>query len=120
MSELQTLPATDTDAQQHFLDSQTSLFLFDLKNEAIEHGFKTGDTWNLQLVTDGEIKQLKDLHRPVIALRLQPHALLTVFKQVKTKLQQSFSKDDDAITVNDLAVNEKKFLAAYRAGSSRS
>ena len=119
MSNFQTLPASGTEVQQHFLDSQTNLFLFDLKNEAIEHGFKTGDTWGLELVNDAEIKGLKDNHHPVISIRLQPQALLKVFKQVKTNLRQSLSKDDDAITENDLTANEKKFLAAYRVRNVR-
>lgn len=63
-------------AQHRFPEDQVDLFLFDLKNEAAEHGFRAGESWHLQLVTEMELVHLKKYHHPVIALRLAPDYLL--------------------------------------------
>lgn len=107
------------DAQQLFLNNQINLFLFDLKNEASEHGFKANESWALQLATEEEILSLKRLYYPVVSLRLQPDDLLKVFQEVKNKLQQSLSKDDVSLTESDLAQNDKRHLAAYPLRSIR-
>lgn len=107
------------DAQEHFLNNQVSLFLFDLKNEAREHGFKANESWKLELITENELISLKRYHHPVIYLRLQTQALLKVYQQVKNQLQQSLSEADEALTVNNLAQDEKKYLAAYPARTDR-
>lgn len=113
MSNHQQTHMGDTDAQQHFLSNQVELFLFDLKNEAIEQGFKSGESWTLKLATGDEIIAFKKHHHLVISLKLQPYALLKVYQQVKSKLQQSLGKDDAALTVSDLARDEKTHLVAY-------
>lgn len=113
----QQAPADSADAQQHFLDNQVNLFLFDLKNEATEHGFKNGETWSVQLATEAEMVHLKRHHHPVLSIRLQPNTLLKVYQQLKSKLQQSLTPEDAMLTAGDLANNEKKHLAAYPAKS---
>lgn len=102
-----------TDAQHHFLTNQVELFLFDLKNEASEHGFKPDESWALKLATEAEIAGLKRQFHPIVSLQLQSHALLKVFQQVKNKLQQSISRDDAALTASDLDRDEKKYMVAY-------
>ena len=113
-------PKGSADAQRNFLSWQVSLFLFDLKNEASEHGFKPGDSWNLQIVTENEMIGLKKQYHPVISLRLQAQTLLTAYQQIKEKLQQRFSENDMALTADDLPRDEKLHLAAYPARSFRS
>lgn len=112
-------PHTGRADAQDILAKQVNLFLFDLKNEAVEHGFKADESWTLQLVTEAEMTSLKRYHHPVVSLRLQPEALLTVFQQVKNKLHQSFSKTDMSITISDIIDNDKKHLAAYPARNVR-
>ena len=119
MSTQQQALAGSADAQQDILSRQVNLFLFDLKNEATEHGFKPDESWMLQLATDAEITDLKKLHHPVLSLRLQPEALLQAFQQVKNKMQQSLSKTDMSVTIGDIIDNEKKLLAAYPIRSIR-
>lgn len=111
MSKSQT-PEGGTAAQLH-LSNNVNQFLFDLKNEATEHGFKTGESWNLELATDMELTDLKRFHYPVISLRLDPSTLLNVYRQVKGKLNQQFSADDVVLTSAILADNDKKFIAAF-------
>jgi hypothetical protein len=113
MNNLQHAPAGSADAQQSYLADQVNLFLFDLKNEAREHGFKAGETWVLQIVTDREISDLKRQHHPVIIAKLRQQALLPAYLQVKCKLQQSLSNTDLALTADDVERDNKKHLAAY-------
>lgn len=101
------------DAQHNFLLSQVELFLFDLKNEATEHGFGKNDPWHLQTATDKELTDLKRQNHLVISVRLQPDLLLKMYQQVKSKLQQSLSVNDAGLTVADLIAGEKMHLAAY-------
>jgi len=108
------------DAQQQFLAGQVNLFLFDLKNEAMEHGFKTGETWDVRVVTENEITSLRRENHPVISIKLQSNELLTAYLQVKSKLEQSLSKDDTALTADDLVRDEKQHLAAFPVRSFRS
>ena len=61
----------NADAQQSLLAGQVNLFLFDLKNEANEHGFKPDESWNLQIATDDEIISLKKQYHPVISRLLR-------------------------------------------------
>jgi len=98
---------------QQLLTRQVNLFLFDLKNEASEHGFKADDSWTLQLATDQEMAALKKLHYPLISLKLSPDILLKVFQQVKDKLQQSLSQQEEELTVKDLIREGIGTMAAY-------
>lgn len=112
MDYYQNAPGGSVHAQQ-LLTHQANLFLFDLKNEASEHGFKAGDSWTLQLATDLEFVGLKKLHFPIISLRLNPDALLNVFQQVKDKLHQELSKQEEELTVKDLIREGIATMAAY-------
>lgn len=105
--------------QQYSAAGTADLFLFDLKNEASEHGFKADESWTLQLLSDEEIASLKRQYYPVISTRLKPAALLEVFQEVKQRLQQTLSSSDLALTENDIARNEKKHLAAFSSKHSR-
>lgn len=105
--------AVSADQEQYFLESQVNLFLFDLKNEASEHGFRQGESWALTLATEQEMLSLKRFHHPVVSLRLQPATLLKVYQRVKSQLNQSISTTDAALTSLDLTRTEKTLLAAY-------
>lgn len=108
----------NTNAQQ-LLARQVNIFLFDLKNEASEHGFRSDDSWTLQLATDEEFADLKKHHYPIITLKLRPDVLLNAFQQVKGKLQQSLSTQEVELTVNDLIRDNIKQIAAFPAQKAR-
>jgi hypothetical protein len=112
-------PVGGADAQEHLLASQVNLFLFDLRNEASEHGFRESESWNLEIATEDEVVSLKKQHHPVVSLRLQPQALLQAYQQVKNRLHQSLSKGDMALTTGDLIKDDKRQLAAYPARGIR-
>jgi hypothetical protein len=98
---------------QKALTSQVNIFLFDLKNEATELGFKSGESWNVQMATDDEMLSLKRAHHPVISLRLKPQALLNAYQQVKGQMSQSLNKVDTELSAVDLERDGKNHLAAY-------
>lgn len=106
-------------APQHALDRQVNMFLFDLKNEATELGFKANESWHLELVDQEDIVKLKRHHTPVILLKLQPEALVKVYQQVKASLQQPFSSTDTELTAKNMIRSEKSHLAAYPARIAR-
>lgn len=95
------------------LEIQVNLFLFDLKNEAKEHGFKPDESWTVELVTDQELAWLKRVHHPVVSLHLHSPGLLTAYKDIKNKLRQSLSSADAALTDSSLISDQKRQLAAY-------
>ncbi len=100
-------------AQQLFEDKQVNLFLFDLKNEATERGFKSDNPWTLQLASAEEMAGLKRLHFPVVSLRLQSNSLLNIFKRVKSQLKQVLSETELAIATADINRDDKSYIAAY-------
>ncbi len=108
-----TTSAGKADKNQPILNKQVDLFLFDLKNESIELGFKQGEHWALTLSTDEEIAGLRKNNHKLIVLRLQPEELLNVYQRVKSKLHQELSSTDAALTAGYLEHNGKEFLAAY-------
>lgn len=111
--------AGSASAQHQSLNGQAAIFLFDLKNEATEHGFGESGSWTLELATEGELRSLRRLHHPVIALRLKPHDLLNIFKQVKSKLQQPLTRQEMELNANDMTMNNKNQLVAYPAQKAR-
>ncbi|HVW15711.1 MAG TPA: hypothetical protein VHB54_17895 [Mucilaginibacter sp.] len=102
------------DARQLFLENQVTLFLFDLKNEACEHGFKIEESWFLQLATDEELTALRRDHHPLITVRLGSDILLKVFQQVKQALRQALDKSEASLTAQDLSQGSIRHLVAYR------
>lgn len=101
------------------LTRHVNLFLFNLKNEASELGFRRNDSWALQLVTSAQLTSLKRYHYPIISMKLYPDILLNVFQQVKFKLQQPLSTQETALTVNDMIKDDIKQIAAYPVRSTR-
>jgi len=97
------------------LARQVNIFLFDLKNEATEHGFKSDDSWTLQLATDADMVSLRRNHYPMVSVKLCPDALLNVFQQVKGKLQQALSMQEVELTVDDLTRDGITQMTAYPA-----
>lgn len=108
----QQAPVASADAQQLLIDNKVNIFLFDLKNEAVEHGFKEGDLWDVQLTSDIEMKHLKRAHNLVVSMRLQPQVLLKAYQRVKSGLKQTLSSTDAELTELGITNSEKQYLTA--------
>lgn len=119
MNKYQQAFAGDTDAQRHYLTNQVNLFLFDLKNEAAEHGFRVEDSWTLQLATEEQTISLKRHRHPMISLKLHPDILLSAFRAVKIGLQQPLSRQESEVTVSDIGREGISVIVAYSSREPR-
>ena len=45
--------------QEQTIEIQTRLYVYDLMNEAKEHGFGADDAWQLDLVTEADKKRIQ-------------------------------------------------------------
>lgn len=107
--------AIDGDDAQLALSQLVNLFLFDLRNEASEHGFAPGHSWILQLATNEELSGLRKYHYPIVSLKLQPDILLDVFRHLKSKLKQALNEKEATLTVGDAIKDGLGQIAAYPA-----
>lgn len=113
MSIQQLTKPTSANSQQTSAVGTANLFLFDLKNEATEHGFKADQAWALQLSTVAEIAALKRLYHPLVTVRIDPAAMLQAYRLVKARLQQPLTDADDALTEAAIVRDELTHLAAF-------
>lgn len=102
------------------LDQQTNLFLYDLMNEAKEHGFKADEQWTITMATLEERASIQKNYRPSVAVKLNPAELLVVSQQAKTRLKQSIKPEGDPAHIRDIIRNNYKYLVAYNPKRTRS
>ncbi|MFB9841677.1 hypothetical protein [Mucilaginibacter ginsenosidivorans] len=95
------------------LESQARLYLYDLMNEAKEHGFKPDEPWSLKLVTEAEKKQIQREYYPAVASKVYPELILDVFHTVKSKLQQSMSKEEQLIDLRTVLSDGLAYIIAF-------
>jgi hypothetical protein len=95
------------------IEAQIRLYLYDLTNEAKEHGFNDDDRWQLSMVTEAERKRIEKEYHPAISSKAFPDALLTAFHIVKSRLKQSLNKDEQQMD-GDAGLNaDLKYIIAY-------
>ena len=75
------------------VETETRMYLYDLMNAAKEHGFKSDDTWELNMVTESGRSKLQKDYYPVIAVKILPEILLQVFNSAKSALKQSYTNE---------------------------
>lgn len=95
------------------IEDQTRLYLYDLMNTAKEHGFKADDVWEFSLVGDVEKLRLQKTYYPTIATKMLPEAVLEVFHKIKSRLNQSFSKDEQSLDKRTVVTDNLNYLVAY-------
>ena len=98
---------------------QVNLYLYDLQNEAREHGFKNDDCWKIIMVTDTERIQIQRNYFPVVSQCLNPDVMWLFFHHVKTKLTQPLSKDEENVDVLTIIRDELKYIIAYNPKRER-
>jgi hypothetical protein len=99
--------------QEQTVENQTRIYMYDLMNEAKEHGFKNDDEWQLSLVTDNEKTKLLRNYYPAIAAKIFPEILLQVFQSVKSRLSQSLSKEEQQLDTLSILKEDLKYIVAY-------
>jgi len=82
-------------------------------NEAKEHGFKDDDQWQLDLVTETDKKRIQKDYYPAIASKVFPEIILPVFHSVKSRLQQSLSKEELQMDTQTILRDDLTYIIAF-------
>jgi len=99
--------------QDQTIETQTRIYVYDLMNEAKEHGFKDEDRWELSMVTEAERTRIQRNYYPAVASKAFPDMLLHVFQSVKSRLKQSLSKAEQLMDSGTIARDDLKYIIAF-------
>ncbi|MDF2431682.1 MAG: hypothetical protein JWP44_1313 [Mucilaginibacter sp.] len=105
--------------QEQAVENQSRIYLYDLMNEAKEHGFKNDDQWQLSLVTANEKTRIMKDYYPAIATKIFPEILLQVFHSVKSSLSQSLSKEEEQMDTKSILKDELNYIVAFNPNRPR-
>jgi hypothetical protein len=101
-------------AAKQSIETETRMYMYDLLNTAKEFGFKAEDSWELSMVTNTERIRIQKDYYPTIAAKVGPEILLQVFHTIKTRLNQSFQKEESKTDGRGVAVTEDlNYLVAF-------
>jgi hypothetical protein len=89
------------------------MYLYDLTNLAKEHGFKADDSWEFSMVTNADRLKIQRNYFPTAATKMGPEILLQVLNQVKSRLNQSYTRDDNSIDKRTIIEDELDYLVAF-------
>jgi hypothetical protein len=95
------------------IENQTKMYLYDLTNLAKEHGFKADDNWEFSMVNNTERLKIQKNYYPTNAIKIVPEILLQVLNSVKSKLNQSYTRDDQSIDKSAIIADELNYLVAF-------
>ncbi|MFI5162868.1 MAG: hypothetical protein ACHQHN_16420 [Sphingobacteriales bacterium] len=99
--------------QDQVIETQTRMYVYDLMNEAKEHGFKNDDNWELSMVTEAERTRIQRNYYPAVASKAFPDMLLPVFQSVKSRLNQSLSKEEQLMDSKSVLKDDLKYIIAF-------
>jgi hypothetical protein len=99
--------------QPQMIENQVRTYMYDLMNEAREHGFKEEDKWTLILVTENEQKRIRNNYYPAVANKVSPDILLQLFLAVKSGLHQPLSKEESAMDIKTILHDNLNYIVAY-------
>lgn len=100
-------------------ERQARTYVYDLMNEAKEHGFKAEDKWKLNLVNEAEKSRLQKDYHPAVASKVAPEAILEVFHTVKSALRQALSKEDLLLDTKTILDDQLNYIVAFNPNRSR-
>jgi hypothetical protein len=92
---------------------QTLTYVYDLMNEAKEHGFRDDDKWELSLVTETDRARIQKDFYPVVTSKLYPDNLLQFFQSVKSQMHIPLSKEEQQMDNQSVLNNEFKYIIAF-------
>jgi len=99
--------------QSPTVERQARTLVYDLMNEAKEHGFGAEDKWTLIVVNDQEQARIKKDYYPVLTNKPATDDLLQVFRSVKTELKQSLSKEESQMDTMTLLNEHLNYIIAF-------
>jgi hypothetical protein len=98
---------------------QTMTYVYDLMNEAKEHGFKADDTWELSLVTETDRVRIQKDYYPAVASKALSDILLQVFQSVKSELHLPLSQQEEQMNSQSILKDELKYIIAFNPKRAR-
>ena len=102
-----------TVAAQKTIETETRMYMYDLLNTAKEFGFKAEDSWELTMVTNTDRIRIQKDYYPTLAAKVGPEILLQVFHTIKTRLNQSFSKEPVKVDERAVVTEDLNYLVAF-------
>lgn len=98
---------------------QALTYVYDLKNEANEHGFKAEDRWTLNLVSDSEKTRIQREYYPAVVSKVSKDVLLDVFQTIKLEMQQSLTSEEELMDIKSVLNSELNYIIAYNPKRQR-
>jgi len=98
---------------------QSLTYVYDLMNEAKEHGFNAEDHWELSLVTETEKIRIQKDYYPAVSSKALKDILLEVFQSVKSAMKIPLSKEEQLMDNQDVLKNEFKYIIAFNPKRAR-
>lgn len=105
--------------QYQSVEREAQSYMYDLMNEAKEHGFKAEDKWTLCLVTKSAQEQIKKDYYPTVVNKVAPEILLRLFHLVKSGLHQSLSKEELLIDTKCIIDGQLNYIIAFNPQRQR-
>jgi len=101
------------------VEREARAYMYDLMNEAKEHGFKAEDKWTLCLVTKSAQEQIKKDYYPTVTNKVPPEILLQLFHMLKSELHQSLSKEEALIDTKSILDGQLNYIIAFNPKRQR-
>lgn len=95
------------------IDKEARAYMYDLMNEAKEHGFKADDKWTLNLATENGQREIRADYYPAVANKVSPEILLPLFQAIKSGLQQTLSKEEMLMDTKSVLDGELNYIIAF-------
>jgi hypothetical protein len=95
------------------VQSQARMYVYDLMNEAKEHGFKSEDKWNIAVATEADRARMQKEYYPVVTNKLPQNTLVDVFHFIKATLKQSLSSEELQMDAQSIEKNEQRYIVAF-------
>ena len=105
--------------QNKTIEGETRMYMYDLMNNAKEHGFKGEERWELSLATDAEKDSIQRNYYPTIAQKVYPEMLLQVYNLSKSRLNQAPVKGDDKTDSRSVVKDELTYIVAFNPKRER-
>jgi hypothetical protein len=101
------------------VEKEARTYVYDLMNEAREHGFGPNDKWRLSMVNETDNLRLRKEYYPAISSKIDPEDILAVFQFVKSALQQPLSKDELELNEHIIQQRELQYILAINPNRFR-
>jgi hypothetical protein len=98
---------------------QTMTYVYDLMNEAKEHGFKADDTWELSLVSETDRVRIQKDYYPAVASKVVSGMLLQVFQSVKSELHLPLSQHEEQMNAQSILHEGLQYIIAFNPKRAR-